>query len=117
MEKMIKRRMPSTVCDNWSSAASSKVKGFMWLFWNHALPVGERMFGSEPDRKCPRCEQLETYKHCALECSWVKQTLDIVATECAMRSDGRYFATASWEWLTSLHLLGDVKGWAFILKG
>ena len=95
MEKMIGREVLLTICDNWSSVASSKVKGFMWLFWNHALPVGERMYGSEPDRRCPRCGQLEIYKHCALECPWVKQTLDIVATEWAMRSKRRYFVSAS----------------------
>ena len=34
-----------------------------------------------------------------------------------MRSEKRYFSFASWEWLTSSQLPGDVEEWAFVLKG
>ena len=81
MEKLVGRDVQSAIRENWASQASLKVKGFMWLFWNHALPVGERMFGSDTDKSCPRCGSLETIKHCTYECSWVKRTLDIVAIE------------------------------------
>lgn len=117
METMTGRELATTVGQNWKSAASSKVKGFMWLFWNHALPVGERMFGSDPDRSCPRCGSLETYRHCMFKCKWVKETLDIVAQEWAMRAEGRYYAQTSWDWLTSLQLPGLKEEWAFVLKG
>ena len=42
--------------------------------------------------------------------------MDIVAIEWAMRSEGRYYAKASWEWLTSGLLPGIKEEWALVLK-
>jgi hypothetical protein len=45
--------------------ADSKVKGFMWLFTSHALPVGTRLHGKDACNKCPHCMEVEDIKHMA----------------------------------------------------
>jgi hypothetical protein len=64
--------------------AHSSVKGFMWLFCNHALPVGARMWGNHIP--CPRCGETETIKHMAFSCKWVKDLRGIVLKEWWARS-------------------------------
>jgi hypothetical protein len=46
--------------------AHSKVKGFMWLFCSHALPVGTRMRGKNARTKCPYCYEEEDIHHMSL---------------------------------------------------
>jgi hypothetical protein len=72
--------------------AHSKVKGFMWLFTSHALPVGARLRRKETDNRCPHCMEVEDIKHMAFDCIVAKNIRDMVFTEWWSRT------TESW-WL------------------
>jgi hypothetical protein len=48
--------------------ADLKVKGFMWLFTSHALPVGTRLHGKDACNRCPHCMEVEDIKHMAYDC-------------------------------------------------
>jgi hypothetical protein len=66
------------------SITSSKVKGFMWLFFNHALPVKGRWYGSN-DQECASCHKEETIMHALWECNLAKDTFDYINKECVYR--------------------------------
>jgi hypothetical protein len=48
--------------------AQSKIKGFMWLFTSHALPVGTRLRGKDANPSCPHCGEREDIRHMAFDC-------------------------------------------------
>jgi hypothetical protein len=52
--------------------AHSNVKGFMWLFCSHALPVGTRMRGKNANSKCPHCHEEEDVFHMAFDCTMAR---------------------------------------------
>ena len=79
---------------NMNSFAHSKVKGFMWLFYTHALPVGARMRGKEANTPCGICGGRETIDHMAHHCPTAKLTWRLVAKEWFAR-------TGQEEWLTN----------------
>ena len=62
------------------SIAHSRVKGFMWLFYSHALPVKDRLHGSG-SKDCPLCGGKETIKHMAASCEIAKATRKLVYKE------------------------------------
>jgi hypothetical protein len=61
--------------------AHSKVKGFMWLFTSHVLPVGTRLRHKETNNRCPHCIEVEDIKHMAFDCIVAKNIRDMVFTE------------------------------------
>jgi exonuclease III len=63
-----------------SSWAHAKVRGHMWLAINHALPVGDRMFGKHKT-KCPHCEGIETIKHALYGCTLARKVWKAVKKE------------------------------------
>jgi hypothetical protein len=48
-----------------STFASSKIKGFMWLYCSYALPVGTRLRGKKAKIKCPQCRKPKDIRHMA----------------------------------------------------
>jgi hypothetical protein len=58
--------------------ASSKIKGFMWLFCSHALPVGTRLQGKKAKIECPQCRKPEDKRHMAFDCPVAKYTCKMV---------------------------------------
>ncbi len=68
---------------------ASKIKGFMWLFISHALPVGDRMRGKDAKKMCPRCGLVpETIKHMAHGCKWAKEVKTAAMLEWQVRTGG-----------------------------
>jgi hypothetical protein len=61
--------------------AHSKVKGFMWLFTSHALPVGTRLCCKETNNRCPHCMEVEDIKHMAFDGIVAKNIRDMVFME------------------------------------
>lgn len=61
--------------------AQSKVKGFMWLFCSHALPVGTRLRGKNQETACPMCDRTEDIKHMAYDCASAKDIRFMVFRE------------------------------------
>jgi hypothetical protein len=59
----------------------SKVKGFMWLFYTHALPVATRMWGKETSQECKICGQRETIAHMSVDCLTARTTWKLVTKE------------------------------------
>ena len=59
----------------------SKVKGFMWLFYTHALPVATRMWGNDTTHNCKICGQRETIAHMSVECLTARTTWKLVTKE------------------------------------
>jgi hypothetical protein len=46
-----------------STFASSKIKGFIWLFCSHALPVGIKLRHKKAKAKCPHCSRPEDIRY------------------------------------------------------
>jgi hypothetical protein len=61
--------------------AHSKVKGFMWLFCSHALPVGTRMRGKKAGTKCLHFYEEEDIHHMAFDCTTARYIRKIVFKE------------------------------------
>jgi hypothetical protein len=61
--------------------AHSKVKGFMWLFCSHELPVRTRMRGKKAGTKCPHCYEEEDIQHMAFDCTTARYIRKIVFKE------------------------------------
>ena len=69
-----------------TSLAGSNVKGFVWLMYNHALPVKARYFNKEDDINCPACNlEKETIPHMIGECARTRAILQLVLDECGKR--------------------------------
>jgi hypothetical protein len=64
-----------------STFASSKVKGFMWLFCSHALLVGTRLRGKKAKAECPHCSKPEDIRHMAFDCLVAKYIRKMVFKE------------------------------------
>jgi hypothetical protein len=66
--------------------AQSKIKGFMWLFISHALPVGTRLRGKDSDPACPHCGRDEDIRHMAFGCKIARKTRELAFKEWSARS-------------------------------
>jgi hypothetical protein len=64
-----------------SAFASSKVKGFMWLFCSHAFPVGTRLRGKKAKAECPHYSRPEYIRHMAFDCLVAKYIRKMVFKE------------------------------------
>jgi hypothetical protein len=69
---------------SFKSIVSSKIKGFIWLLLNHALPVKGRWFG-EDKHLCSLCDQEETIKHALWNCNLGKKVMKVIVKECKYR--------------------------------
>jgi hypothetical protein len=71
--------------------ADSKVRGFMWLFTSHALPVGTRLRGKGANTPCPLCTGTEDIEHMAFKCPHAQGIRKAVALEWwARTNDARW---------------------------
>jgi hypothetical protein len=59
----------------------STVKGFMWLFCSHALPVGTRLRGKKAKIECPQCRKPENIRHMTFDCPVAKYIRKMVFKE------------------------------------
>lgn len=75
--------------------AHSKVKGFMWLFISHALPVGTRLRGKDASSDCPICGKTEDIRHMAAECQDAAEIRKLVFTEWWSRTGDNTQATST----------------------
>ena len=66
---------------NLGSFVHAKIKGFLWLFISHALPVGTRLRGKGKDTPCPHCQGSEDIKHMAFGCKTAQKIRRLAFTE------------------------------------
>ena len=71
---------------NQKSITHSRVKGFMWLFYLHALPVGTRLRGKDTDPSCKICGEEESISHMAHQCHTANTTWKLVTKEWLART-------------------------------
>ena len=80
-EEIFNTKINSLLELNMTNFTHSKVKGFMWLFYTHDLPVGARLRGKEANTPCKICGGRETIDHMASHCPTSKTTWKLVAKE------------------------------------
>jgi hypothetical protein len=64
-----------------STFAPSKIKGFIWIFCSHALPVSTRLRGKKGKIECPQCRKPEDTRYMAVDCPVAKYICKIVFKE------------------------------------
>ena len=74
--------VPTLHVEHKESYASSQIKGFMWLFLQHALPVRNRSRASGPTNvTCKACPMTETIEHAVGGCPSARENLNMSIVE------------------------------------
>jgi hypothetical protein len=86
--------LPRMCKEQFNTSVHSKIKGFIWLFCSHTLPVASRLRRKEANNKCPICGLTEDIWHMAYECQDARTTQNMVFREWWSRTRDHTWSTS-----------------------